>query len=294
MSVKWLLSLYPRAWRQRYQEEMLGLLELHHVTWRTRADLIRGAFDAHVSRCFPHPIPLFSPEKARRLRHAHSTILWAFPLLVLGYLFFLDDLDDAFYVWNRAHAALWNLKILAEALTAIGFVSFLLTGMVLGVALLKQTLRQRAQSKRIVQSGLLLVLTVCCLHLYAPQSSLCPLALLAAVTPFALAAVLSHRELSPRLLNYALVPMTLTALGMVAQVLFVAIWSGSIWRVSTPAVQRMAQAADRHPWAGDWWHLQAIGGLIWMGLLTSYTLRHWGRALFTSSVEETFNGTSNA
>lgn len=41
-----LLRLYPRAWRERYEAEMLALLEEHDVTLATRLDLLRGAFDA--------------------------------------------------------------------------------------------------------------------------------------------------------------------------------------------------------------------------------------------------------
>lgn len=41
-----LLRLYPRAWRERYEAEMLALLEEHDVTLATRLDLLLGAFDA--------------------------------------------------------------------------------------------------------------------------------------------------------------------------------------------------------------------------------------------------------
>jgi hypothetical protein len=42
----WLLRLYPRAWRERYEEEMLALLEEHKVTPATVFDLLVGALDA--------------------------------------------------------------------------------------------------------------------------------------------------------------------------------------------------------------------------------------------------------
>ncbi len=46
--MKWMLRLYPRAWRERYEEEMLALLEQHRRTWRTGVDLLRGAWEAHL------------------------------------------------------------------------------------------------------------------------------------------------------------------------------------------------------------------------------------------------------
>jgi hypothetical protein len=41
-----LLSLYPRAWRERYEAEVRAVLDQHDVTLATRLDLLRGAADA--------------------------------------------------------------------------------------------------------------------------------------------------------------------------------------------------------------------------------------------------------
>jgi len=46
--MKWLLKLYPPAWRRRYEEEMAALLEEQRAGTRTVVDLIRGAADAWV------------------------------------------------------------------------------------------------------------------------------------------------------------------------------------------------------------------------------------------------------
>jgi hypothetical protein len=45
-----LLRLYPRAWRARYGDEMLALLEQHHPSMRTRVNLLRGALDAQLHK----------------------------------------------------------------------------------------------------------------------------------------------------------------------------------------------------------------------------------------------------
>lgn len=45
---QYLLRLYPRNWRQRYEEEMLAMLELHPCTVLDRVDLVFGALDAHL------------------------------------------------------------------------------------------------------------------------------------------------------------------------------------------------------------------------------------------------------
>ena len=45
------LRLYPREWRERYEDEMLAVLEGRSAGGRLRVDLARGAIDAHT-----HPL----------------------------------------------------------------------------------------------------------------------------------------------------------------------------------------------------------------------------------------------
>jgi MFS family permease len=47
-SEKYVLRLYPRAWRQRYEEEVLAMLELHPCSFLESVDLFFGALDAHL------------------------------------------------------------------------------------------------------------------------------------------------------------------------------------------------------------------------------------------------------
>lgn len=49
--VLWIVHLYPRAWRERYEQEMLALLEQHTVTLTTILDLLMGTLDARLD---PH------------------------------------------------------------------------------------------------------------------------------------------------------------------------------------------------------------------------------------------------
>jgi hypothetical protein len=48
MLINWLLRLYPRAWRERYAEEMCALLTQHSISRATWLDLAWGALDAHL------------------------------------------------------------------------------------------------------------------------------------------------------------------------------------------------------------------------------------------------------
>jgi len=53
-----LLRLYPAAWRERYEPEMLAMLEQLHLGARGRFDLARGAVDAHLHA--PTRLPAFA------------------------------------------------------------------------------------------------------------------------------------------------------------------------------------------------------------------------------------------
>ena len=46
--MRWLLALYPRAWRDRYGEEFEGLLEQERVTPLLVMNVLGGALDARV------------------------------------------------------------------------------------------------------------------------------------------------------------------------------------------------------------------------------------------------------
>ena len=43
-----ILRLYPARWRDRYEAEILAVLEQAALGWRDRLDLARGAIDAHL------------------------------------------------------------------------------------------------------------------------------------------------------------------------------------------------------------------------------------------------------
>jgi hypothetical protein len=57
-----LLQLYPKAWRARYEAEVLAVLEEAHLGRRARLDLARGALDArlHASSRLPAAAALLS------------------------------------------------------------------------------------------------------------------------------------------------------------------------------------------------------------------------------------------
>jgi hypothetical protein len=52
-----LLRVYPRWWRDRYEDEVAALMEARPPGMRARFDLLRGAFDAHLQGREPGKAP---------------------------------------------------------------------------------------------------------------------------------------------------------------------------------------------------------------------------------------------
>lgn len=87
-----LLRLYPAAWRERYEEEFLALLEARPPTLGDRFDVVRGAIDARlhpqVGQATHDPIKDGDTRDARRLGIATvvGAIAWvaAFGVVLMG------------------------------------------------------------------------------------------------------------------------------------------------------------------------------------------------------------------
>jgi hypothetical protein len=87
ISGTWILCLYPRGWRQRYEDEMLALLEQHTVTLATYFDLLIGALDAQLD-------PSYRTEKSLLLFKDKRTIATTF---LCSYAIFLFTM----YNWHH-------------------------------------------------------------------------------------------------------------------------------------------------------------------------------------------------
>jgi hypothetical protein len=68
-------ALYPRAWRERYGEELADLLGSDSIGLRDRLDLVRGALDAHLHPARPSPVPVVAALTAGALATAHAIVL---------------------------------------------------------------------------------------------------------------------------------------------------------------------------------------------------------------------------
>ena len=61
--VIWMLCLYPPAWRERYEKEMIALLEQHEITRWTVLDLCIGALDARLDPHYRRTLQLLPVQR---------------------------------------------------------------------------------------------------------------------------------------------------------------------------------------------------------------------------------------
>ena len=105
-----LLRLYPRAWRARYGEEMLVLLEQHHLSIRTRINLLRGALDAQLHM----RSPTMSGNRRPSVRWSLLVALLPSTLVVVHWVCQLYPFSGDSTLWN----ALVILGMMVAALAA--------------------------------------------------------------------------------------------------------------------------------------------------------------------------------
>lgn len=94
--VFWILRLYPSRWRERYEAEMVALLEEHHITLWTILDLLIGALDARLD---PHYRQAHQQLYLRRFKSSWRLLVASFVVFWFALLpwFFLSQvgIDDA-------------------------------------------------------------------------------------------------------------------------------------------------------------------------------------------------------
>jgi hypothetical protein len=74
------VALFPRAWRERYGDELEAILGTDPPGMRTRLDLVRSAVDAHLHPAVPSPLPVVAALTASALAVVHALVLAAQPV----------------------------------------------------------------------------------------------------------------------------------------------------------------------------------------------------------------------
>jgi len=154
---KYLLHLYPRIWRARYEEELLAVLESCPLSFIDTIDIILNAIDAHL-----HPylgargMPL--QERIilmlRTLRRSLIVLFCAYIGFVLAGLAFqkLTEYDD-FVAAARAHSLIGTSFTLVVIGSVLALLAILAGGLPIAFAVVKDALATK-------RTGRLLLLAV--------------------------------------------------------------------------------------------------------------------------------------
>jgi DNA-binding PadR family transcriptional regulator len=84
--VLWVLRLYPLAWRERYEAEMVALLEQHQITLWTVLDLLVGVLDAWIDPYYRQARPVLALRRFQTAWHLVVGGLVAFWIALLPWL----------------------------------------------------------------------------------------------------------------------------------------------------------------------------------------------------------------
>jgi hypothetical protein len=122
-----LMRLYPRAWRERYETEFIGILEARPPSGRDRLDIVRGAVDARL-----HPEVPGSPEIPGRSMQTAGWLAAASILAGVGYLAWVGLIVRDFRGWDSGEpetsGAMIALSGIASLLLALTHVLLALAG----------------------------------------------------------------------------------------------------------------------------------------------------------------------
>lgn len=126
--MKWLVRLYPRAWRRQYEEEFSRLLEEYDASFIVVLDVVLGAGDAHYQQW----------QMKRRLRPNALIIMIGVVLIALGLIFALAESTPIPVVNSRSLQALMPiLALVIPVISLIAMVLHLFLG-IAGIRLLKE------------------------------------------------------------------------------------------------------------------------------------------------------------
>jgi hypothetical protein len=126
--MKWLVRLYPRAWRRQYEEEFSRLLEEYDASFIVILDVVLGAGDAHYQQW----------QMRRRLRPNALIIMIGVVLIALGLIFALAESTPIPVANSRSlHALMPTLALMIPVFSLIAMMLHLFLG-ITGIKLLKE------------------------------------------------------------------------------------------------------------------------------------------------------------
>ncbi len=252
-AVRWLLALYPAAWRERYAEEFLALLEDYPLSLLGVLDVLLGALDAHL-----HADAMFGRMIAmlERLRATAITVFCAYIAFVVAGLAYAKLTEDTLSQFNAYQALALTFHTI-QAGSVIALLAVLAGGLPIALAAVRQAMARRRWRPLLlfavppVSLAVWLGYTLVLVDVVAPTTDLSihtmpgRIAGLAWIALFQLAAVAStaavvvavrQSDISPQLYQFAArIPAVITTLAMAVMCLATIAW-GLALRANLPQI----------------------------------------------------------
>ncbi len=234
-----LTRLYPRAWRERYQEEMEEVLQQHSLRLVTLFDISIGALDAHMHADL-HPERIYS--MAYKLRASAIAVFCAFLLFALAFIA-LEQIVDPRALFNAVASTHADLQFAFTTIVVsaeIAFLAVIVGGLVILFVAIARAIaaRRRDVLARFGSAVLLVILFVAASIIFqgflygnAGFSGiyiLIFLAVLMAATVLIAQGIL-RTEFSVKLLRYMTIPLAITGLAMGISCIAALIWLLRLW-----------------------------------------------------------------
>lgn len=146
-NLAWLVRVYPRPWRVRYEDEFRALLEEYPASPRAAANIIWGALDAHLLSLAAHlslggTLPMF-----RRPQASAITVFSAWAAFVVAGLCFYGVLDDnPLTVLARSHPAVRLAVLVVQAGAVLALLTVAAGTLPVAAALLRSAIGERRAS----------------------------------------------------------------------------------------------------------------------------------------------------
>ncbi len=282
--VQYLVWLYPKQWRSRYEEEFLAMLEQRPISLLDSVDLLFGALDAYL-----HPAlgtaALSLPERMKQmlstLRRSLLTIFCAYIGFIVAGIGFQKLTEDRVFV---EAAQSYSIVGFSFQLVVIGAVAALLAVLAGGLPIVSAIVKVALARKR--HSTLLLLATpifalitfigiILLLEAILPVSTSKfedTLSMVIFVTAFLSAAVVStgsvcfavaRSEIPARLLRFAVIPSLLTTFSMAVTWAAILAWGLSL-HSSIPHLFESNRGVMRTSTAASW-----LGVVVLMAVATA-------------------------
>jgi DNA-binding PadR family transcriptional regulator len=105
---KWIVRLYPKAWRERYEEEMIELLSTHEITFWTWLDLLWNALITRLDPFYRRSALLSPFRREKRVQRALlvAVLLPLFSAVWYWIFFFMGGLHNDYWTRNEHYPIL--------------------------------------------------------------------------------------------------------------------------------------------------------------------------------------------